>query len=109
MTKVRSDVEGKKVQATQDNPLGQSDLSLTLAERATTHGNYSEMSETAFDLHQIITDNLVGDPFTKQEAIAVFQICLKLARITHGKTHHPDHWRDIAGYANCVLDSQKEF
>lgn len=41
---------------------------------------------------------------TSSEQYAIIMICAKLARVLNGNPHHADSWRDIAGYAQLVVN-----
>lgn len=45
--------------------------------------------------------NLFFTHDVKKEALAM--IATKIARIVNGNSDDPDHWRDIAGYAELVV------
>jgi hypothetical protein len=74
-----------------------------LAEREVTHGDYAKSAALAQDMKRAFRSMLgMGClPAVQQEAAEM--ILFKLARIACGKSNHPDHWADIAGYAQLVL------
>ena len=75
-----------------------------LEEREKTHGDYIHVSRCA----QLQKDNFrkysgwqnLGA--AKQESLDL--IATKIARILNGDPNETDHWRDIAGYANLVVE-----
>jgi hypothetical protein len=82
------------------------DINALLAERGKTHGDYM--------MHAVITQNLkrimrnhIADldrrlEHDMQETLDM--IAHKIGRIIAGNPAEPDHWRDIAGYAQLVAN-----
>jgi hypothetical protein len=82
------------------------DINALLAKREKTHGNYM--------MHAVITQNLkrimrnhIADldrrlEHDMQETLDM--IAHKIGRIIAGNPGEPDHWRDIAGYAQLVAN-----
>lgn len=87
--------------ATPTNDSGKSGAEV-IATRENTHGDYREVAFTA----QLLKANCrtAGNyeclPPVMKESLDMF--CSKMARILHGNADEPDHWRDIAGYAELV-------
>lgn len=77
-----------------------------LDERELTHGDFADTARLAQDLkaalHEGITNRKL--PFNTLKTEAMDMICTKLARIVFGNSNEPDHWRDIAGYAQLVVN-----
>lgn len=71
--------------------------------REETHGNYGVTAQVAQQLKHIIQaqTNVQVFPPVMQESLDL--ICTKIGRIVAGNAHEPDHWKDIAGYANLVV------
>jgi hypothetical protein len=77
-------------------------LNEVLDERRKTHGHF----DAQFLCAQFLKDYLEIDGFCSDHRImqeALDQIAHKLSRIVTGNPHHVDHWRDIAGYAMCIV------
>jgi hypothetical protein len=70
-----------------------------LNEREQTHGRFEEVAYTARTIRYAMTRD--GLSAVQEEALGM--IASKLARITCGNPDEPDHWRDIAGYAELVV------
>jgi hypothetical protein len=70
-----------------------------LNEREQTHGRFEEVAYTARTIRLAMTRD--GLSAVQEEALNM--IASKLARITCGNPDEPDHWRDIAGYAELVV------
>ena len=75
-----------------------------LVERESTHGDFAKNAEISQDFKRIFRTELedVMEPEVITESLDM--IALKLSRILSGKFDEPDHWRDIAGYANLVVE-----
>jgi len=77
------------------------DIDVLLDERERTHGDFRTVAETTQSLKAVIMLARPHDmPDTHAEALDA--ISLKIARILHGNASDPDHWRDVAGYAQLV-------
>lgn len=72
----------------------------TLNEREKTHGDWKDTAATYVRLRSAL-----ASPETRMEPMqvaALDMIAMKLARVVHGNPDEPDHWRDIAGYAELI-------
>ena len=81
----------------------------TLNERESSHGDYGVTASVAQDLKKILFStekkrHHLSAPV--QESLEL--LCTKMARIISGNPENPDHWKDIAGYANLVSERLKE-
>jgi hypothetical protein len=78
----------------------------TLNERQGTHGDYRVTADIAQRLKQSLRvdapDAYRGMSSDQKESLEM--ICTKIARILSGNPNDPDHWEDIAGYANLVSE-----
>ena len=82
------------------------DINALLAEREKTHGDYEIHAAITQDLKRTINHH-VGDLDRRldddmQETLDM--IAHKIGRIIAGNPAEPDHWRDIAGYAQLVAN-----
>jgi hypothetical protein len=82
------------------------DINALLAEREKTHGDYVLHALITQDLKRVIRHH-VADLDVKldddmQETLDM--IAHKIGRIIAGNPAEPDHWRDIAGYAQLVAN-----
>ena len=77
-----------------------------LNEREKTHGNFDHTAQSASYLNEFFATRYrqkqQKNP-VREEALRM--IASKLARILEGNAAEPDHWRDIAGYAELVVVS----
>lgn len=82
------------------------DINALLAEREKTHGDYVLHALITQDLKRVIRHH-VADLDVKldddmQETLDM--IAHKIGRIIAGNPAEPDHWRDVAGYAQLVAN-----
>lgn len=73
----------------------------TLKERGKRYGEFTEHAYISQALKEIMLDNKAYKPYQSE---AIEMICHKLARIKNGDADYDDSWRDIAGYAQLVVD-----
>lgn len=81
-----------------------------LAERETTHGDFSKTAEISQDFKRVLVKHGEGK-LTNVQAESLGVICHKIARILNGNPNHKDHWDDIAGYATLAskeIDKKQE-
>jgi hypothetical protein len=82
------------------------DINALLAERGRTHGDYAVHALITQDLKRVLThhvgdlDRRLDDDMTE----TLDMIAHKIGRIIAGNPAEPDHWRDIAGYAQLVAN-----
>jgi hypothetical protein len=70
-----------------------------IAEREETHGPFREKAFLIQTIKEAGQKNITN--FVLQESYDM--IATKLARIAYGDPYHPDHWRDIIGYATLAM------
>ncbi len=77
-----------------------------LASRRETHGDYTENSHVSWSIMEILMaasgwrDGRLNP--IQMESLHMF--AHKMARIVGGNPDEPDHWKDIGGYAQLVVD-----
>ena len=81
------------------------DIKDVLQERASTHGDFSEVAYFAQSLRQIFRER--GGVLSNSHAESLDMIASKLARILAGNPNEPDHWLDIEGYARLARERIK--
>lgn len=81
------------------------DISHTLNERGNTHGQFKYNSQYSQSLKRVIQQTRNHGLFNDIQQEALDMICHKIARICAGDPNYDDHWRDIAGYAQLVVDA----
>ena len=79
-----------------DNPV--------LNERVRTHGDYNKTSYIAQKLKAVINQDEAILRIPVQQRESLDQICTKIARIISGDSNCKEHWEDIKGYAELVLE-----
>lgn len=72
--------------------------------RGSTHGDYNQMSVTAQAIKAIMHQTPNWDKMRPAAREALDLTATKQARILHGDFSCYDHWDDIRGYAQLVLD-----
>ena len=77
-----------------------------LKERQRTHGLYSDTAKVAQMIKSIIAEYNNGLSFIQRESLDL--IATKMARILSGDADEPDHWVDVAGYADLVVFNLKD-
>ena len=75
-----------------------------LNSRTKTHGNFSDVAK----VYDIIKTTLENGKFYHEanatQRTALNMIAYKLARIVSGNPWYGDHWKDVKGYAQLVLE-----
>lgn len=71
-----------------------------LETREQAHGDYRKVASVAQSLKRTVRDGVLDVP--QQEALEM--ICVKIARIVCGNADFIDHWVDIAGYAQLIVN-----
>jgi len=70
------------------------------------HASLSQALKIAFDVHVVKYGQ--QENFTDSMSESVEMIFHKLARIANGDPTYDDTWRDIAGYAQLIVDEVNE-
>ena len=93
-------------------------IAATLQERGSRYGSYEYHARVTQNLKSVMTEFVRADgtaPWDKLEPYhreAIDMILHKLGRIVNGDPDYDDSWRDIAGYAqlvvNIIANKQKE-
>jgi hypothetical protein len=82
------------------------DINALLVEREKTHGDYMTHARVTQDLKRVMRHHVAdldrGMDDDMAETLAM--IAHKIGRIIAGNPAEPDHWRDIAGYAQLVAN-----
>lgn len=79
-------------------------ISAILAQRGTTHGNFTDNSRISQRIKRILREEGMYDRMSPVQAEAVDMIVHKIARAVAGNANYADHWDDIAGYAKLVSE-----
>ena len=74
--------------------------STLISERGKTHGDFTDNSKVAQQIKAAIADSHAKLTYVQAEALDF--IASKIGRICSGNANEPDHWRDIAGYAELA-------
>ena len=79
-------------------------LQQSLNERAATHGFFAVNSRIAQQLKDLIRNQDNYEKLTYAQRESLDMIMHKISRILSGDPKFIDSWRDIAGYAQLVVD-----
>jgi hypothetical protein len=81
-----------------------------LNQRQQTHGDYRLNAKVSQALIDIMQDYMEEnwDIIHSYQRHSIMMICMKLGRIAVGDPGEPDHWQDIAGYAELVVKELEE-
>lgn len=75
---------------------------ILVSERARTHGDYSQNASTAQSLKSALRNAIGWQDLSPRQRESLDLIATKMARIVSGNPDEPDHWNDIAGYAELA-------
>jgi len=80
------------------------DIQKTLDERGKTYGSFRLQAERSQLLQGLVQYHSSGNTLLPYQQEALQMICVKLARIMNGDPNYVDSWKDIAGYAQLVVN-----
>jgi ubiquitin C-terminal hydrolase len=75
-----------------------------LKQREKTHGDFELKAIWIQDIMEHITDLYAYTEMQADQREAIHMILIKLSRIIYGDYNHIDHWEDIAGYSQLVVN-----
>jgi hypothetical protein len=75
-----------------------------LAERQTTHGDFTDNARVMQSLKRVVQTEVGWDRLTDVQREALHMILHKVGRIISGNPNTHDHWDDIAGYAKLASE-----
>ena len=79
-------------------------IDATLEERGSRYGKFVDHARVTQELKRTIFSNMSTNSLADDQAEALEMIAHKIGRIIAGNPAEPDHWRDIAGYAQLVAN-----
>jgi hypothetical protein len=85
-----------------------SDIDKILAERAKTHGDYTEHALCTQDIMFTLMSHRNWISLTADQKETLHMIAHKMGRVVTGNPNIADHWDDIAGYAKLSGDRVRE-
>jgi len=80
------------------------DIDKILAERAKTHGDYTEHAQCTQDIMLILMLHRNWISLSPDQKETLHMIAHKMGRVVTGNPNVADHWDDIAGYAKLSGD-----
>jgi hypothetical protein len=75
-----------------------------LEQRQKTHGDFELKAIWIQQIMEDISGLYAWDDMKPDQREAIHMILIKLSRIIYGDYNHIDHWEDIAGYAQLVVN-----
>ena len=81
-----------------------SDIHAVLKERGKTHGDYTDHARVTQNLKAIMETAPNWRNLTVEQRETLAMIAHKVGRILVGNPDHADHWVDIVGYTQLVID-----
>jgi hypothetical protein len=78
-----------------------------LNERGKTHGEFWLVAEIAQRLKATMRSYPKWQSLSHIQRESLELIATKIARVLAGNENHPDHWGDLAGYAELVVQELK--
>jgi hypothetical protein len=75
----------------------------TLNERAHTHGDYREQAAFAQQFKRMMRAGRNWERLELTQAQSLEAFADKISRVLCGNANEPDHWRDVAGYAQLIV------
>lgn len=89
-------------------PLGENDMAEdikdTLKERGSRYGNFMQQAQIERALRCVLESTEGWENLAADQKSAIEMVCVKLARILNGDPNYDDNWRDIAGYAQLIVN-----
>ena len=79
-------------------------VSETLMYREQSYGNYATGSGIAQNIKRALSDTSGWDTLSDTQRSSLEMIAFKISRILNGDPNHADSWRDIAGYAQLIVN-----
>jgi hypothetical protein len=89
---------------TKPMPSASSSTSELLAQRGTTHGDFTVNARISQRLKAVIQEEPNWPKLAAYQQEAIHMILHKISRAVAGNADFKDHWDDIAGYAKLVSD-----
>jgi hypothetical protein len=74
----------------------------TISERKSTHGDFYTQASSSVRIINALEGGKNWRWMEADQKEALILIAVKLGRILTGNAYEPDHWHDIAGYAQLV-------
>ena len=79
-----------------------------LSERGQTHGSFADNAYYGQQLRLLFRQSKGWAHATIYQQEALDMIACKLSRILSGQPGFPDHWADLAGYAQLAVETARE-
>jgi hypothetical protein len=76
----------------------------TLAERGKTHGDYREHARITQELKNVMRATEGWERLSLPQRETLEMVAHKIGRALAGDPNHTDHWHDIAGYSQLIVN-----
>lgn len=80
------------------------DINEILAEREKTHGSFDTHSILSQAFKEIMQNSLQWKNLPPYQKEALDMVSHKIARILNGEAYFLDHWQDLVGYLQLVVN-----
>lgn len=80
------------------------DIAATLKERGSRYGRFEDQAKIERAIRDVIEGLEGWDKLAEDQKSAIEMIVVKIARILNGDPNYDDNWRDIAGYAQLIVN-----
>jgi hypothetical protein len=86
--------------------MSEKNIDAVLAERGARYGKFNGHAEVSQRLKKVIWNELYkrDKQLADDQQEALEMVCHKIARIVNGDADYDDSWRDLAGYAQLIVD-----
>lgn len=85
-----------------------SDIQQTLNERGNRYGEFNEHARITQEIKNVLQSGRSWETCNASQREALEMIAHKLGRIVNGDPNYDDSWRDIAGYAQLVVNELED-
>lgn len=93
-----------KLNPSQTEPTMTTTIEAILAQRQKTHGDFTDNARVMQNLKDVVHCEKGWNNLSRVQREAIHMILHKIGRILSGNPNEPDHWHDIAGYAELVKE-----
>lgn len=76
----------------------------TLAQRGSRYGPFKRHAEISQELQRVVAHYGGYRKMSDSQCEAINMIMHKIGRVINGDPNYDDNWRDIAGYAQLIVD-----
>ncbi len=108
VTKIAEDLDDNIKDVVKERPKGifsaEPGAKALLADRQTTHGSFEDNARISQGLKEWMRGSPGWSKLTDVEREAMDMIALKFSRVLSGRSLEKQHWEDVVGYGQLVLN-----